>query len=103
MRRHFSKSALSVAAAQALLLCAGGAAAQTTAAPAAKAASAPASAASQADNVGEVQSVVVSGQRAALQSAQTIKRNSEDIVDGVVAEEAGKLPDKSITEVLQRV
>ncbi|MBW8902058.1 MAG: TonB-dependent receptor, partial [Massilia sp.] len=37
------------------------------------------------------------------QSAQTIKRNSEDIVDGVVAEEAGKLPDKSITEVLQRV
>jgi len=103
MRRHFSKSTLSIAAAQALLFCAGGAVAQTTAAPAAGAASAPASAASQASNVGEVQSVVVSGQRAALQSAQAIKRNSEDIVDGVVAEEAGKLPDRSITEVLQRV
>jgi len=103
MRRHFSKSTVSVAAAQALLLCAGGAIAQTSAAPAAKSASAPASAASQADGDGEVQSVVVSGQRAALQSAQAIKRNSEDIVDGVVAEEAGKLPDKSITEVLQRV
>jgi len=103
MRRHFSKSTLSIAAAQALLFCAGGAVAQTTAAPAAGAASAPASAASQASNVGEVQSVAVSGQRAALQSAQAIKRNSEDIVDGVVAEEAGKLPDRSITEVLQRV
>jgi TonB-dependent receptor len=99
MRRHFSKSALSIAAAQALLLCAGGAAAQG--APAA--AAAPASAASQADSADSVQKVVVSGQRAALQSAQAIKRNSEDIVDGVVAEEAGKLPDKSITEVLQRV
>jgi TonB-dependent receptor len=98
MRRHFSKSALSIAAAQALLLCAGGAAAQAPAA-----ASAPASAASQADTPDTVQNVVVSGQRAALQSAQAIKRNSEDIVDGVVAEEAGKLPDKSITEVLQRV
>lgn len=100
MRRHFSKSTLSIAAAQALVLCAGGALAQTPAAPAA---SAPASAASQAEGEGGSQTVVVSGQRAALQSAQAIKRNSEDIVDGVVAEEAGKLPDKSITEVLQRV
>ena len=56
MRRHFSKSALSIAAAQALLLCAGGAAAQAPAA-----ASAPASAASQADTPDTVQNVVVSG------------------------------------------
>jgi TonB-dependent receptor len=49
------------------------------------------------------QVIVVKGQRAALQSAQKIKQNSEEIVDSVVAEEAGKLPDKSITEVLQRV
>ncbi|MDR7267824.1 TonB-dependent receptor [Pelomonas saccharophila] len=47
--------------------------------------------------------VVVTGQRAALQTAQKIKQNAEEIVDSVVAEEAGKLPDKSITEVLQRV
>jgi len=47
--------------------------------------------------------VVVTGQRQALQSAQKIKQNAEEIVDSVVAEEAGKLPDKSITEVLQRV
>jgi TonB-dependent receptor len=47
--------------------------------------------------------IVVTGQRGALQSAQKLKQESEEIVDSVVAEEAGKLPDKSITEVLQRV
>ena len=47
--------------------------------------------------------VVVTGQRAALQSAAKLKQYAEEVVDGVVAEEAGKLPDKSITEVLQRV
>ncbi|MBW8847469.1 MAG: TonB-dependent receptor plug domain-containing protein [Burkholderiales bacterium] len=50
-----------------------------------------------------LETVVITGQRAALQSAQKIKQNAEEIVDSVVAEEAGKLPDKSITEVLQRV
>lgn len=47
--------------------------------------------------------VVVKGQRAALQNAQKIKQNADEVVDSVVAEEAGKLPDKSITEVLQRI
>lgn len=47
--------------------------------------------------------IVVTGQRAALQSAQKLKQNAEEIVDSIVAEEAGKLPDKSITEVLQRM
>lgn len=50
-----------------------------------------------------LETVVVKGQRAALQSAQKRKQESEEIVDSVMAEEAGKLPDKSITEVLQRV
>lgn len=115
MRRQFRQTALSMAAGQALLLCASAAMAQAAATPvgaasAPESASAPATAASAAahsakdsTNADAVQSVVVTGQRAALQTAQAIKRNSEDIVDGVVAEEAGKLPDKSITEVLQRV
>ncbi|MGW8391467.1 TonB-dependent receptor plug domain-containing protein [Pseudoduganella sp. HUAS MS19] len=47
--------------------------------------------------------VVVTGQRAALQSAQAIKRNADEIVDSIVAEDIGKLPDRSVTEVLQRV
>jgi TonB-dependent receptor len=50
-----------------------------------------------------LETVVVTGQRAALQTAQKLKQNADEIVDSVVAEEAGKLPDKSITEVLQRV
>ncbi|GGY60788.1 TonB-dependent receptor [Pseudoduganella albidiflava] len=47
--------------------------------------------------------VTVTGQRAALNSAQKIKQQSDEIVDSIVAEDIGKLPDKSVTEVLQRV
>jgi TonB-dependent receptor len=47
--------------------------------------------------------VVVTGQRAAIRSAQNIKRNSDEIVDSIVASDIGKLPDRSVTESLQRV
>lgn len=47
--------------------------------------------------------IVITGRRAALQAADERKRRSETIVDSVVADDAGKLPDNSITEVLQRV
>ncbi len=47
--------------------------------------------------------VVVTGRRAALEAADQRKRRSETIIDSVVADDAGKLPDNSITEVLQRV
>lgn len=59
----------------------------------------------QAAGVDEAQdqAIVVTGRRAALQSADNRKRNAETIIDSVVADEAGKLPDNSITEVLQRV
>jgi TonB-dependent receptor len=98
MRRPFRKTALSFAAAQAALICGGAAFAQTTA-------QAPSDAAAAADAGSDkgAQTIVVTGQRAAMQSAQKIKQNADEIVDAVVAEEAGKLPDKSITEVLQRV
>eukprot|EP01030_Chromulinospumella_sphaerica_P014787 gene14787-14583_t len=52
---------------------------------------------------GSIETVQVTGQRAALQSAQKIKQNSDEIVDSIVAEDMGKLPDRSVTEVLQRV
>jgi TonB-dependent receptor len=93
MRRQIKRTALSIAVAQAVLIAGGAAYAQN--------APAPSSAAGNNEEV--VPKIVVSGQRAALQSAQEIKRNADEIVDAVVAEEAGKLPDKSITEVLQRV
>jgi iron complex outermembrane receptor protein len=51
----------------------------------------------------EVETIIVTGQRAALESAQAIKKNSDEIVDSIVAEDIGKLPDRSVTEVLQRV
>jgi iron complex outermembrane recepter protein len=47
--------------------------------------------------------IVVTARRRALQAAEQRKKNSESIIDSVVADEAGKLPDNSITEVLQRV
>ena len=55
-----------------------------------------------ADSAGDAE-IVVTGRRAALQAADDRKRRSETIVDSVVADDAGKLPDNSITEVLQRV
>jgi len=47
--------------------------------------------------------IVVTGQRASIQSAQDVKKNSNVIVDSIVAEDIGKLPDRSVTEALQRV
>lgn len=51
----------------------------------------------------EAEAIVVTGRRAALESAENRKKNAISIVDSVVADDAGKLPDNSITEVLQRV
>ncbi|WP_082543445.1 TonB-dependent receptor [Sphingomonas sp. Leaf339] len=47
--------------------------------------------------------IVVTGVRASLSSAQSIKRNAQQIVDSVVAEDIGKLPDNNVVEALQRV
>jgi iron complex outermembrane receptor protein len=86
----FQRTAIAVAVAQIAALYSAAAWAQTadTTAPAA----APGTAV-----------VVVSGQRAALQSAQKLKQNADEVVDSVVAEDIGKLPDRSVTEVLQRI
>lgn len=50
-----------------------------------------------------VEEVVVTGIRASLQSAQQIKQNAEQIVDSIVAEDIGKLPDNNVAEALQRI
>ena len=47
--------------------------------------------------------VVVTGQRGQLRSAQAIKKNSENIVDSVTAVDIGALPDRSVSEALQRI
>ena len=49
------------------------------------------------------QDIVVTGIRQSLQSAQAIKRNSEVVGDSISSEDIGALPDRSVTEALQRV
>jgi TonB-dependent receptor len=50
-----------------------------------------------------VEEIVVTGQRAAIQSAQKLKQNAEQLVDSITATDIGALPDRSVTEALQRV
>lgn len=47
--------------------------------------------------------IVVSGIRASQQAAIDIKRNSVMVVDSIVAEDLGKLPDQNVAESLQRI
>ena len=47
--------------------------------------------------------IIVSGIRASLDSSRAIKKNSSEIVDSVTAEDIGALPDRSVTETLQRI
>lgn len=47
--------------------------------------------------------IVVTGFRASLGSAQERKRNSDSIVDAIVSEDIGKLPDNNAAEALARV
>jgi TonB-dependent receptor len=51
----------------------------------------------------EGEAIVVTGLRASLRSSQNIKRNSEQIVDSIVAEDIGKLPDLAVSETAARI
>ncbi|HEV2594724.1 MAG TPA: TonB-dependent receptor [Sphingomicrobium sp.] len=48
-------------------------------------------------------SIVVTGLRRSLQSARNIKRNSDQIVDAVVADDIGKLPDITVSDTAARI
>jgi iron complex outermembrane receptor protein len=52
---------------------------------------------------GAIEEVVVKGVRASQAKAIDIKRESANVVDSIVAEDIGKLPDTTITDSLQRV
>jgi TonB-dependent receptor len=47
--------------------------------------------------------IIVTGIRASLAKAQDIKRDSDTVVDAITSEDIGALPDRSVTEALQRV
>ena len=47
--------------------------------------------------------IIVTGIRASLRNSQQIKRDSDTVVDAITAQDIGALPDRSVTEALQRV
>ena len=53
--------------------------------------------------VTELNTVTVTGQLAALQRAQAIKKDAVNTVDSISAEETGKFPDPNVADALQRV
>ncbi|HYJ29729.1 MAG TPA: TonB-dependent receptor [Allosphingosinicella sp.] len=59
--------------------------------------------ASVVSNPDEGEAIVVTGLRQSLRSAQNIKRNSEQIVDSIVAEDIGKLPDIAVSDTAARI
>lgn len=51
----------------------------------------------------QLDQVVVTGIRASLQTAATIKKNASAVVDAVSAEDVGKLPDSDVGQALGRI
>jgi len=47
--------------------------------------------------------VTVTGIRASMQSTLNLKKNSDGIVDGIVADDIGKFPDTNLAEAIQRI
>ena len=47
--------------------------------------------------------ITVTGFRESLRSAQALKQDADTIVDSVTAEDIGAMPDRSVTETLQRI
>ena len=52
---------------------------------------------------GVLDTVVITGVRASVKSAEDIKKNADQIVDSIVSQDIGKLPDNNVIEALQHV
>ncbi|MEO7366155.1 MAG: TonB-dependent receptor plug domain-containing protein, partial [Sphingomicrobium sp.] len=63
----------------------------------------PADPATAADAPADEGTIVVTGLRKSLQSAKNIKKNSVQIIDAVVAEDIGKLPDITVSDTAARI
>ncbi|WP_341937958.1 TonB-dependent receptor [Marinimicrobium sp. C2-29] len=59
--------------------------------------------AQQSDDMQMLEEVVVRGVRGSVMSAQNVKMEAQQVVDSIVAEDIGKLPDNSVAAALQRV
>jgi TonB-dependent receptor len=71
--------------------------------PMAYAQTATAPAAAAAPEAGALEEVIVTGIRASLASSEGLKRDSQGVVDGIVAEDIGKFPDTNLAESMQRI
>lgn len=56
-----------------------------------------------AESTDTTEEIVITGRQQAMANADERKQKAESSIDSIVADDAGKLPDASITEVLQRV
>ncbi|HWY96225.1 MAG TPA: TonB-dependent receptor [Steroidobacteraceae bacterium] len=63
----------------------------------------PATAAARADQLAQLQEIVVTGIRASLELSLAKKREADSVMDVVSAEDIGKLPDKNVADAVQRV
>ncbi|MBH1993249.1 MAG: TonB-dependent receptor [Sphingomonadaceae bacterium] len=70
---------------------------------AAHAQTAPAAAPQDASQDNEAADIVVTGVRASIVGALNVRKQSIQIVDSIVSEDVGKLPDNNVVEALQRV
>jgi TonB-dependent receptor len=101
MRLHIlARCSASVAA---LALSTSPAWAQDNPAPAAGTQADPAQAGTPAAAADDDAAIVVTGLRRSLRSAQNLKRNSDQILDSIVAEDIGKLPDIAVSETAARI
>jgi TonB-dependent receptor len=51
----------------------------------------------------DLEEIVVTGVRQSIGSAQTLKKEASQVVDSIVAEDVGKLPDNNVADALARV
>jgi iron complex outermembrane receptor protein len=63
----------------------------------------PATAQTAAAKADQPQTVEIKGIKASAIKAQDLKRDAEQIVDSIVADDIGKLPDANVAEALQRI
>lgn len=89
--RDFRRSVMALSVATLLSAQAYAQDATTTAAPA------------QDSTTQQLDTVQVTGTRSSVTKAQLVKQNAEQIVDSIVAEDIGKLPDNNVAEALQRI
>ncbi len=55
------------------------------------------------EDVASDQDIVITGIRSSLRSSVATKRNADNIVDSISAEDTGKFPDNNVAESLQRI